>query len=240
MFKNNKEKMVFVCICILLGIILSIQFKTATYTTGKGTTLRQREKELKAEYETVLEKREKLEDTLHNIDNEIKEYEEVEKQKNESVKQLYEELEKYQMFAGFEAMNGLGLTIEINEPPFDLETKESIVFAHYDLILQLISKLNDLGAEAISINGERYTNYTSLVPYENSLKINDTKIYLPLKIKVIGNQENLERGLNVKGNIMWNMQNKYFYDVKIEKKDNILIEGYNKPLKLEYIKPIDE
>lgn len=240
MSKINKEKLVLVSICILLGIIISVQFKTAKSTTGDGVTLREREKELKSEYESVLEKKELLQDKLYDIDNEIKEYEEIEKQKNEGIKELYEELEKHQMFAGFESMRGSGLTIEINDPPFDLETKESIVFAHYDLILQLISKLNDLGAEAISINGERYTNYTSLEPYENTLKINDTKIYLPLKIKVIGNQEKLERGLSVKGNIMWNMQNKYFYDVKIKKKDNILIEEYNKPLKLEYAKPLDE
>ena len=238
---SKRDKLVFVCICIILGIILSIQFKTATNTTGKGVTPREREKELTLEYQQVLEEKEKLEDQLGSIDSEIKDYEEIEKEKNSDIKDLYDELEKYQMFVGFESMKGSGIVIEINEPSLQMEQGEeySIVLANYDLILQLISRLNDLGAEAISINGERYTNYTSLDLEENSLKVNETSIRLPLKIKVIGNKDILEDGLNMKRNVMWNMQNKYLYNVSIEKKDDILIEAFNKPIKLKHAKPVE-
>lgn len=245
MFKNKeiKEKAVFVSICIVLGIILSIQFKTATYTTGKGINPRQREKELTLEYQEVLEEKERLEDMLASIDGKIKEYEEIEKEKDIGIKKLYNELEKYRMFVGFESVKGSGIVIEINDPSLNMEMGEeySIVLANYDLILQLISKLNDLGAEAISINGERYTNYTSLEPQEksvNSIKINDVSIRLPLEIKVIGNPEKLERGLNVRGTVMWNMQNKYLYNVKIQRKDDIIIPEYNKLLNLKYVKAV--
>lgn len=238
---NNKQKLVFVTICAVLGIMLSIQFKTAKYTTGEGKTPRQREKELTIEYQKVLEKREELEDTLSQVDLKISEYQEVEKKNNTHIKTLYEELEKYRMFVGFESLEGSGITIEINEPSFQMELGQemNVVLANYDLILQLISKLNDLGAEGISINGERYTNYTSLQPQDNSIKINDLSVHLPLKIKVIGNPDRLERGLNVKGNVMWNMQNKYLYNIKIKKQQSITLPKYNKLLKLEYAKPAE-
>lgn len=241
MTRKMKDKTVFVAICVVLGIILSIQFKTATNTTGKGVTPRQREKELKEEYENVLEKKEKLQDILGEVDSEIKKYEEVEKEKDDDIKVLYNELEKYKMFVGFETVRGPGITIEINEPSLEMEIgqEDSLVFANYDLILQLISKLNDLGAEAISINGERYTNYTSFEPYDKFLKVNDTTIQLPLEIKVLGDPIRLENGLNVRGNIMWNMQNKYLYNIKIQRKNQILIPEYTKPLELDHAKPVE-
>ncbi len=240
MASNKKEKIVFVSICIILGIILSIQFKTAKTTIDKEVTPREREKELTLEYEKVLEEKEELEDTLSTVDDEIKKHEEIEKEKDSDIKELYGELEKYQMFVGFESMKGPGITIKIDEPSFQKEIgeKHSVVIANYDLILQLISRLNDLGAEGISINDERYTNYTSLEVNENSLKVNGISIQLPLEIKVIGNKDILEDGLNVKGNIMWNMQNKYLYNISIERKDNIIMEEFNKPKKLKYAKPV--
>ena len=242
MTRKTKDKLVFVAICIVLGIILSIQFKTATDTTGKGITPRQREKQLKEEYEKVLEKKERLQDNLSEIEGKIKSYEEVEKEKSEDIKDLYDELEKYKMFVGFESVKGPGIIIEINEPSLEMEIgkEESVVFANYDLILQLISKLNDLGAEAISINGERYTNYTSLEPADNLLKVNDKSIKLPLKIKVLGEANRLENGLNVRGNVMWNMQNKYLYNVKIQRKNNITIKEYTKTLEFDHAKPVED
>lgn len=241
MESNIKDRLVFVSICIILGIILSIQFKTARNTTGKGVTPREREKELKLEYEKILEQKEKLEDSLLSIDSKIKKYQEIEKEKDSEIKKLYNELEKYQMFVGFEPIKGPGIVIEINEPSLQMEMGEeySIVIANYDLILQLISRLNDLGAEAISINGERYTNYTSLEVEENSLKVNETSVKLPLKINVIGNKDILEDGLNVKGNIMWNMKNKYLYNISIERKDFIEIPEYNKSIRFKHAKPVN-
>ena len=240
---NIKEKAVFVGICIVLGIILSIQFKTAKHTTGEGITPREREKELTLEYQDVLEERERLQDIIGSIDGKIKEYEDIEK--DVGIKKLYDELKKYKMFVGFESVKGSGIVIEIKEPLLNMEMGEehSIVLANYDLILQLISKLNDLGAEAISINGERYTNYTSLEPQEksiNSIKINDVLVHMPLEIKVIGNSEKLQQGLNVRGTVMWNMQNKYLYSINIERKENIIVPEYNKPLNLKYVKPIEK
>lgn len=242
MSNKNKQKLVFVTICAVLGIMLSIQFKTAKSTTGIGKTPRQREKELTLEYQEVLEKRENLEEKLNDVDLEIAEYQEADNINNTEVKSLYDELEKYRMFVGFESLQGPGVSIEINEPSLQVEMGEeiSVVLANYDLILQLISKLNDLGAEGIAINGERYTNYTSLEPQDNSVKINDLSVRLPLEIQVIGDPDELIRGLNVKGSIMWNMQNKYLYNVKIKEKEHIVLPKYNKLLKLEYAKPVEK
>lgn len=242
MKRKIKDRIIFVFICAVLGIILSVQFKTVTNTTGKGVSPREREKELALEYENVLQEKEKLEDELSKLESEIAKYQEDEKKKNTKIKSLYDVLEKYRMFVGFEPIKGEGITIDINEPSFQMEVGEeySIVIANYDLILQLISKLNDLGAEAISINDERYTNYTSLEPEKDFIKVNGRATYLPLKIQAIGNMDRLERGLNVRGNVMWNMQNKYMYDIKIRREAKIMMKGYNKLLKLEHIEPVED
>ena len=241
MKKTIKDRIVFVSMCTLLGIILSIQFKTVINTTGKGKSPREREKEISLEYEEILQKKENLKDELYNLEVEIVKSQEEEKKKDSKIESLYNELEKYRMFVGFEPIEGPGITIDINEPSFQVEVGEeySIIIANYDLILQLISKLNDLGAEAISINDERYTNYTSLEAEKDFIKVNGRAVHIPLKIQVIGDMDRIERGLNVRGNVMWNMQNKYMYDIKIKKEENISMQGYNKLLKLEHIKAIE-
>ncbi|AFS77763.1 hypothetical protein DUF881 [Gottschalkia acidurici 9a] len=234
-----KDKIVFILICIVLGVILSIQFKTVVSTVGEGVNPNQRGKQLSLEYEKLQDQKEELKSKLDDVEKEIKKHVDIEKDKDAHVEKLYSELEKYKMFVGYSTIKGPGISIEINEPSMQMKMGEesSILIANYDLILQLISRLNDLGAEAISINDQRYTNYTSLQPDVNRIKINGISVSPPFIINVIGNAEELQRGLKVKGNVMWDMEHRYLYGVKIKESGNIIIPKYTKIEKLKYAKP---
>ena len=235
------DKVVFIIICAMLGIILSIQFKTVVKTLGKGVSPRQRINQLSIEYEKLQKEEEKLRNELADVEDEITKYEDIEKDKNSDIKRLYDKLEKYKKFVGYDDIVGSGVTIEIDDPPMEAKMGEdySIIVANYDLILQLISKLNDLGAEAIAINGQRYTDNTSLEADVKSLKINDISITPPLKIDIIGDSERIQNGLKVKGNIMWYMQYKYLYSIKIREEKEVIIPKLTNIEKFKYAKPVE-
>ena len=66
----------------------------------------------------------------------------------------------------------------------------------YELILAIINKLNAAGAEAISLNEERYVLTSHLEVVEGQLKMNNTVIKMPVVIKAIGDMDTLEAAMN--------------------------------------------
>ncbi len=237
---NNKVAMIIVC--ILLGIILAIQFKTVEKTLGQGEFIpSQRTEELVAELKKIQEERDRLFNELENLESKIEQYEKGEADKNTYVENLYKELEKYRMFAGYKDLEGSGIVMQIDDPKIETEYWDgsSTVVQNYDWIIQIVSKLNASGAEAISINGQRYTSYTEIEAAGNHLVINGVSSTTPVEIKAIGNSYNLENALMMTGGVVWEM--KYFgIEIKITQEQNIKIPKYNKIIEFRYSSPIHD
>ena len=140
--------------------------------------------------------------------------------------------------AGYSDVSGPGVVITLDNPPEDIAFSEfnSNLIYNYEYILLVISNLNSAGAEAISVNGQRYTNYTELVPVGNSLNINGISVLPPIEIKAIGNKQTLESVLNFKGGVIWELRNLNF-KVLIEVKDDIDIERQIKKFEFKYARP---
>ena len=51
-----------------------------------------------------------------------------------------------------------------------------MVLVHYDDLLQVVNALNNAGAEAISINGQRVITTTAITCEGNVIKVNGEKI----------------------------------------------------------------
>lgn len=244
--KNLKSKFAIGIVCIILGIILTIQYKTVNKTVGKGYLPTQKSKELSLELKKLQDKKEKLNNELSNLESRIKKYEDEASEENVYINELKKELEKYKIFAGYLDVKGPGIIITIDEPSVDIaygddlsyDNGYSLIVEYYDYILTIISNLNIAEAEAISINDLRYTGFSELLSIGNHLSFNGISIGAPIEIKAIGNPEELESALIYKGGILDIMENELDFRINIRRQENIKIPGYKGLKELRYIKPV--
>lgn len=109
----------------------------------------------------------------------------------------------------------------------------------YDLLLALVNKLKDAGAEAISINGQRIIAKTEISLAGDNVNINTVPTAPPYTIKAIGNPDTLEGALTIRYGIVENMRNNYGLQVSIAKQEEIEIQRYNGVLRFLYAKPVE-
>ena len=238
--KNIRGKIAVVLVSILLGIILAIQFKTVNKTVGEGVLPTQREQQLDIELKKVQEERDALIKALDEAENKIDQYERGEADNDVYVENLYKDLEKYRLLAGYVDIEGPGIILEIKDPPVDVQYGvEYSIVDDIDLILQTISVLNAAQAEAISINDQRYTAFTEIVRAADHIEVNGVSINSPIVIKAIGDPETLESALSIKRGIVWTFRY-YNYDVNLIKDNNIRIPKYRKLVEFVYSKPVEE
>lgn len=239
--KNMKNRFAMIIVCLILGIVLAIQFKTVKKTFGEGDYVpTQRSEELIVELKKLKEEKQILTDELNSLEAKVKQYEMGEADQNYVVQTLYEDLQKYRILAGYETLQGEGIIITIDDPKGEAEYWDgsSTVVQNYDWLIRIISKLNAAGAEAISINDQRYTSFTEIEAAGNHLAINGVSSTTPVEIKAIGNSYNLENAMLMKGDVVWEMG---YYDVEVEitKHNNVEIPKYQKIHEFRYITPVN-
>jgi uncharacterized protein YlxW (UPF0749 family) len=238
--RNTRGKIAIILVSILLGIILAIQFKTVNKTVGEGVLPTQRAQQLAIELKKVQEERDSLIKALNEAESKIKEYEKGEADNDVFVENLYKDLEKYRILAGYVDLEGPGIILEIKDPPADVQYGiDYSIVDDIDLILQTISVLNAAQAEAISINDQRYTSFTEIVRAADHIEVNGVSINSPIVIKAIGDPETLESALSIKRGIVWTLRY-YNYEVNLIKENNIKIPKYRKLVEFVYSKPAEE
>lgn len=238
--KKSNGKIAITMVSLFLGIILAIQFKTVNKTVGEGVLPTQRAQQLALELKKAQETRDAALKALDEAEEKIKLYEKGEADNNVYAENLYKDLEKYRMLAGYVDLEGPGIVLEIHEPPVDVQFGiEYSIADDLDLILQTISVLNAAEAEAISINDQRYTAFTEIEKAGDHIEINGVSIGPPIVIKAIGNPETLESALAIKRGIVWTLEY-YDYNVHLTQEKNLQIPKYRKLKEFVYAKPVEQ
>lgn len=211
-------------ICILLTSVMFVQFKTVRVVERSGIS-DMRESELRSELTSWRSKTEEAEATLEENKKILEEYNKDIENDNSSLELLKSELSKLETSAGYTAVTGKGIEITV-------EDGEAAVSA--EDILLLIYELKYVGAEAISINDERYVTITDIVDVENKfIVVNGQRLVSPYTIKAIGDPSYLESAVNIKGGYKDTMEAEG-KNVSYEVKDNIRIEKYNGVMEINY------
>ena len=234
------KKVFLTIISIILGLIFALQYQVVKSESGEIITTK-KASELAYELRQVENERESLLLELEEIENELKKYEESASIENDYINNLNEELNKYKLMAGIIDVEGEGIVLNIDNPSTEAQFDDytNNIIYNYEYLLLIVSNLNAAGAEAISINGQRYTNYTEIVPVGSHLNINGVSFVPPFEIKAIGNRQTLQSVINFKGGVVWEMQ-KLNYKIDIQLKDDMKIERYMKPIDFKYAEPINE
>lgn len=234
--KDTKSKIILGILSMLVVFTLSVQFQTIRDTTGGELLSTQRSQAMAIELRNLQEERDQLTNELTDLENRLQEYEQTDADENLVIQNLRRDLQRYQLISGYTSGQGPGITITIDSQGEDGE----FLLYNYDILLSLANNLNAAGAEAIEINGERYTALTEIYYGSNAIHVNDRPISPPFEIKAIGHAETLEAALNIRYGIIWEIRQFNNVQVEIIKEDNLFIERAQSMSEFEYAEPVEE
>ncbi|MDD2484743.1 MAG: DUF881 domain-containing protein [Eubacteriales bacterium] len=235
--KNKGGIPVIGVLALLIGLLISVQIGTAESSdvgglipVAKAAGLEQELKELRAEKETIMQE-------YLDLEARLKEIEEQNSSEDALMQSMGGEIEKYKMSAGIVDVKGPGVIVTVDDP---IPTEEnpgdgySTIMLRYDLLLSLVNKLKDAGAEAISINGQRIITSTEISLAGDNVNINAVPTAPPYTIKAIGNPDTIESTLTIRYGIVETMRNNYALRVDISQEKELTISRYSGVIKFRY------
>ncbi|MGE5395940.1 MAG: DUF881 domain-containing protein [Chitinophagales bacterium] len=220
-------------VCLILGIMLAVQFRTNEVSprelsgdrwTGLTVQLANLQKERSALADEVVSLHQKLEQAASG--------------KGGASQAINDELERANMAAGLIPVKGPGLVITLNDStkPLGLGEDPNDYIIHDTDLLKVVNELRAAEAEAISINGQRVNGNSEIVCAGPNILLNVEKIVPPFVIKAIGDPDELESSLRIKGGWLESMQ-WYGIQVQTQKMDNIEIPAYKGSINFKYASP---
>ena len=192
--KNNIIKGVLYTIVTIITVsIIFIQVRTVEETDLKGIKIL-KDTELRTEILNEKTKNREYTKSIEELEKKIEQYKKSETTGEKVPEVLEKELEETRLRLGLIDIYGQGITITLRD-------NESTIISAND-ILTLVNQLIISGAEAVSINGNRFMNNTEIVAVNSKdILINSKKITSPYRILAIGNKKNLESGITTKDRI---------------------------------------
>ncbi|HAA90087.1 MAG: Uncharacterized protein XD63_1369 [Thermoanaerobacterales bacterium 50_218] len=192
MLKIDKWQGYLFIVLFLLGILITVQFRTQQNFLNDLTL--QKTEDLVMMLKKLHDKRSGLEKELQELNRQTQIFQKDVSEGAVLAENLRHELKRLEIALGLVPVKGPGITITIT-------TESPLVY------LDLVDILNELwasGAEAIAINDQRITSWTKIYWDKNtfSLTINDQELLYPCTIKAIGDPGQLEAGLRLVGGVL--------------------------------------
>lgn len=220
-------------VCVLLGFMLAVQVKTQQDLLSDLS--RVRTAELTAYVKSLEKERDSLRTEMEDLRGKVSELVEG----RSLISTLQTDLELVRTFAGLTEVKGPGVTVvmddskRISKPGQD----PNAFIIHDDDVLKLINELLASGAEAISVNGQRYVSTTEVRCVGPTISINNTRTAPPIVVCAIGNPETLEAGLKMRGGIVESLSF-WGISVNIKVEEEIFIPAFKGGFRFEYAKPV--
>lgn len=204
-------------VCIVLGIMLALQYKSVNYNQSMASFENMRLDELKNELITMQNQRNSLQERLAELEDENQTYAKVKAGDSEAAQQIQNSLKSARIFAGLETVKGAGIIVT-------LDNYASIMVMDYD-ILNIVNELRASGAQAISVNDERIVAMTEIREAGQYVMINGRQYKAPFTIKAIADPDNLEHSLTLIGGVVEILEDDLL-SVTIKKADEIVINKF--------------
>lgn len=223
--------------CLVLTWGIAVQIKTVS---GNGTTVSTNAKENELR-DAVLKAKEKYDNMYAELEY-MEEQLEIERtnstQNNTELEQLENEIKGGNKILGLSEVTGDGIIITVNDSTsLNIFDDPNLLVVHDIDLINIVNELKSVGAEAISINGQRIVTTSAIECDGNVVSINGEKIAAPFVIKAIGFPESL-KGINMLGSYVYNLKYDRHLEVKIETSDSlkqkITIPKYTGVIKFEY------
>jgi uncharacterized protein YlxW (UPF0749 family) len=239
MKRISKNYLLIGVISIILGLVISVQFRVVQNDYFEGSNPLVRSQELNKAYQEAVDERANLIAQVDELQARLTEIEESASSDNVMIKNLSEQLEKFKLLGGFLDVEGEGIQMIIDNPKTDPALSEVNIVYDYNLINIVVNELNAAGAEAISINNERIIGISEIRAAGNSITINMVQKIPPFTVKAIGNKETLDGAVSqIFGIVSTLRDNGYLVEVK--KMDQVEIEKYSGVVDFDYASVIKD
>ncbi|EEQ48241.1 DUF881 domain-containing protein [Selenomonas flueggei] len=208
-------------VCILIGFMIAVQFRTAQ--DSKGSLSQQRIEELSDRLLKTEHERDELSEELHKMQTATGDAENTQDQ----------DMLRYR--AALIPLAGEGVIVHMDDSTKTVKAGENpnLYVIHDDDLLRVINELRAAGAEAISVNGQRLTGISEIRCAGPTLSVNNVRSSAPFEIRAIGDKKSLESALRMRGGVaetlgVWGIQ------IDIKTSDNVYIPPYRGSIRQTY------
>ncbi|QJW46492.1 DUF881 domain-containing protein [bacterium BFN5] len=214
-------------VCVVLGIMLAVQFRTTQDI--RSTVPFQRIEDLSQRLSQTEKERDALLNEVHTL------------RQASSVIGGSKESELIKIGAGVVALQGPGVVVTIDDSkrPSKPGENPNLYLIHDDDILKVINELWAAGAEAISINDQRLIASSEIRCAGPTLSVNNTRYSPPYDIRAIGDPQTLENALKMRGGVVETLQF-WGIQVNIKNSEEVLVPAYKGTFRFEFAKPVKE
>lgn len=219
--KFEKGRLSIACVCMVLGFMLAIQFRTTQDI--KDSTPLQRVEVLTERVQKLEAENQSLQDELNDIRNSTGE--------EHSQKMTQDML----VLSGSTAVEGPGIIVTIDDSSQKSTAGEdmNLYLVHDEDLLKVINELRAAGAEAISINGQRLTATSEIRCAGPTLSVNNVRSAPPFEIRAIGNAADLENAINMRGGVADTLK-VWGINIRLQKSEKLWIPAYKNPISYKY------
>lgn len=214
-------------VCVVLGIMLAVQFKT---TQDVRTSIPyQRVEDLSRRLNQTEKERDALAKEVHLL------------RQTGISGSASQEMEAVKMAAGLTTLQGPGVivTIDDSKRPSKPGENPNLYIIHDDDILKVINELLAAGAEAISINEQRLIATSEIRCAGPTLSVNNVRYSPPYEIRAVGEPKTLENALKMRGGVIETLQF-WGIQISIKKQEGIIIPAYKGAFRFDYAQPVKE
>lgn len=235
----NKRINLLLTITFIFGIALSIQMKTISDKTAfiNLESVNEMELQLKIQQAEI----DNLDEYLKRKKQELLEY-----KQNPDTEDLTfvfkSKLEDYKVIGSEYDLKGEGVIIEVRDSDRMAKPGENPndFLVHDQDLLRIINDLKISGAEAISINGQRYMSFSEIKCSGPTVTINGKTYGQPFIIKAIGDSTDLEAAIKSIDSYSYMLNNIYGIKIDVRQSEEVLIPKYMKIKKYNYLHEITE
>ncbi|BCV22818.1 DUF881 domain-containing protein [Moorella sp. Hama-1] len=201
MLKIKSWPLSLTAVFLVLGILLSLQFRTQRLLASSLEA--QKTTDLVTMWKNLSAKRNQLQGEIAQLQQQLFTLKTNSGQSSEAEASLTRELTRLQMNTGLAAVKGPGVTVTITgDAPL----------LYFDLV-DLVNELWASGAEAIAVNNYRINAYSTISEENdgprNYITVDGQRLLYPIVIKAIGDPQTLDKGLTFTGGLIDNLNNLY-------------------------------
>ncbi|MGE5559512.1 MAG: DUF881 domain-containing protein [Chloroflexota bacterium] len=228
MKKLSNAQLAVTVVCVILGIMLALQFRVQQ-NISKSLPL-QRSEELVQMVKDLELERDKLRAEVTELRNSLA---------NASTGGSRDELNRVRVQAGLTDMTGPGivLTMDDSKKPGAPNQDPNLFLIHDDDVLKVINELKAAGAEAISINGQRLIGATEIRCAGPTISINHTLTAPPLEIRAIGDPVVLENSLRMRGGVIEDLS-LWGIEISLRREQQVQVPAYTGSLQFNFARPV--
>jgi uncharacterized protein YlxW (UPF0749 family) len=226
--EQNKNRFIFVLAFLLLGLVVSVQFRSTLnlnkQKAASGFEVEQLNAMINEEKKTGEALKESIKKNEKLWDDSLKAS--IQSSDNSYMKRLLEELDAVKLKAGYTDVKGPGIILKLDDALVrkNMNQDLSTLIIHDSDIKKLLSEIKNAGAQAISINGERIISTSETICAGPTILINNNKYPVPYTIKVIGNPDILYKKVDESDRMAYMRRDGI--RVSIEKSKEIEINKY--------------